>query len=129
MPNRRPHLGRPAAPAAVSALAPADLAQTVGEAIARGDLDGHLQALAAVLNERLRLLDAARAAITLASLRVGDRVRIGHNTKPRYLHGALGTVTGWAGQNITVQLDEPTGRFTTGQLHCPPEILEPAGPE
>jgi hypothetical protein len=38
-------------------------------------------------------------------------------------------VTGWAGQNIAIQLDQPVGRFTTGQLRCPPLILEPLPPE
>ena len=66
---------------------------------------------------------------TLANLRVGDRVRINHHAKPNYLHGQPGTVTGWAGQNVIVQLDQPVGRFTTGQLRCPPLILEPLPPE
>jgi hypothetical protein len=55
---------------------------------------------------------------TLASLRVGDRVRINHSAKPNYLHGRAGTVTGWAGQNVVVQLDQPVGRFATGELRC-----------
>jgi len=60
---------------------------------------------------------------------VGDRVCINHDAKPNYLHGRAGTVTGWAGQNVIVQLDQPVGRFTTGQLRCPPLILEPLPPE
>jgi hypothetical protein len=62
---------------------------------------------------------------TLASLRVGDRVRINHHAKPNYLHGQPGTVTGWAGQNVVVQLDQPVGRFTTGQLRCPRSSSNP----
>jgi transposase len=42
---------------------------------------------------------------------------------------ATGTVTGWAGQNVIVQLDQPLGRFTSGELRCPPLILEPLAPE
>jgi hypothetical protein len=60
---------------------------------------------------------------------VGDRVRINHSAKPNYLHGQTGTVTGWAGQNVVVQLDQPVGRFTTGELRCPPLVLEPLAPE
>ena len=116
---------QPPRPAAVSA----DLVQVVVEAIARGELDGELGVLGAVINERLRLLATARSMQTLASLRIGDRVRIGHSAKPNYMHGRAGTVTGWAGQNVVVQLDQPVGRFTTGELRCPPLILEPLGPE
>jgi hypothetical protein len=38
-------------------------------------------------------------------------------------------VTGWAGQNVIVQLDQPVGRFTSGELRCLPLILEPLAPE
>jgi hypothetical protein len=115
-------------PARVPA-APVDLVQVVVEAIARGELDEELGVLGAVINERVRLLATARSMRTLASLRVGDRVRINHSAKPNYLHGRAGTVTGWAGQNVVVQLDQPVGRFTTGDLRCPPLILEPLAPE
>jgi hypothetical protein len=70
---------RPARPQA----APVDLVQAVVEAIARGELDDELAVLGAVINERVRLLATARSMRTLASLRVGDRVRINHNAKPR----------------------------------------------
>ncbi len=109
--------------------APADLVQAVVEAIARGELDDELAVLGAVINERVRLLATARSMTTLASLRVGDRVRINHSAKPNYLHGRAGTVSGWAGQNVIVQLDQPVGRFTTGELRCPPLVLEPQIPE
>jgi len=108
---------------------PPDLVQAVVEAIARGELDDELGVLGAVINERVRLLATARSMRTLASLRVGDRVRINHSAKPNYLHGQPGTVTGWAGQNVIVQLDQPIGRFTSGELRCPPLILEPLVPE
>ena len=112
--------------------APTDLVQAVVEAIAHGHLDDdddELAVLGAIINERTQLLATARSVTTLASLRVGDRVRINHSAKPRYLHGQSGTVTGWAGQNVVVQLDQPLGRFTTGELRCPPLILEPLRPE
>jgi hypothetical protein len=109
--------------------APPDLVQAVVEVIARGELDSELGVLSAVITQRARLLATAQAVTTLANLRVGDRVRINHHAKPNYLHGQPGTVTGWAGQNIAVQLDQPVGRFTTGQLRCPPLILEPLPPE
>jgi class 3 adenylate cyclase len=121
---RRPQ-PKPAAPPAV----PVDLVQVVVEAIARGELDKELDVLGAVINQRVRLLAAARSMRTLASLRVGDQVRINHSAKPNYLHGRAGTVTGWAGQNVVVQLDRPVGRFVTGELRCPPLVLAPLAPE
>jgi ribosomal protein L21E len=119
---RRPQ-PRPARPEA-----PVDLVQAVVEAIARGELDNELAVLGAVINQRVRLLATARSMRTLASLRVGDRVRINHSAKPNYLHGRAGTVSGWAGQNVIVQLDQPVGRFGTGELRCPPLVLEPLPP-
>ena len=99
------------------------------EAIARGELDDELAVLGAVINQRVRLLATTRSMRTLASLRVGDRVQINHSAKPNYLHGRAGTVSGWAGQNVVVQLDQPVGRFVTGELRCPPLVLEPLAPE
>ena len=121
---RRP----PPRPARVPAV-PVDLVQAVVEAIARGELDEELGVLGAVINQRVRLLATARSMRTLASLRVGDRVQINHSATPNYLHGRAGTVTGWAGQNVVVQLDQSVGRFTSGELRCPPLILEPLAPE
>ena len=120
---------RPQPRPARTQAAPVDLVQAVVEAIARGELDDELAVLGAVINERVRLLATARSMRTLASLRVGDRVRINHSAKPNYLHGRAGTVTGWAGQNVIIQLDQPVGRFTTGELRCPPLVLEPLAPE
>lgn len=120
---RRPQ-PRPARPEAS-----VDLVQAVVEAIARGELDQELGVLGAMLNERVRLLVTARSMRTLASLRVGDRVRINHSAKPNYLHGRAATVSGWAGQNVVVQLDRPVGRFVTGELRCPPLVLEPLAPK
>jgi len=123
------HAHRPKPPPSRSPAVPPDLVQAVVEAIARGELDEELGVLGAVINQRVRLLATARSMRTLASLRVGDRVRINHSAKPNYLHGQPGTVTGWAGQNLVVQLDRPVGRFTTGELRCPPLVLEPLAPE
>jgi len=120
---------RPQPRPARTPAAPVDLVQAVVEAIARGELDDELAVLGAVINQRVRLLATARSMTTLASLRVGDRVRINHSAKPNYLHGQAGTVTGWAGQNLIVQLDQPVGRFTSGELRCPPLVLEPLAPE
>jgi ribosomal protein L21E len=124
-----PRARRPQPRPARTPTAPVDLVQAVVQAIARGELDDQLAVLGAVINKPVRLLATARSMTTLASLRVGDRVPINHSAKPHYPHGRAGTVSGWAGQNLVVQLDQPVGRFTTGELRCPPLVLEPLAPE
>ena len=64
-----------------------------------------------------------------STLRVGDRVRINHRARPLYLHGHTGTVAGFYGQSVIVRLDQPVGRFVTGELRCPPLALDRPGPE
>jgi hypothetical protein len=88
-----------------------------------------LPVLADAITERQQLLAAAQALITRASLRVGDRVRINHRARPLYLHGRTGTVAGFYGQSVIVRLDQPVGRFVTGELRCPPLALDRPGPE
>ena len=103
--------------------------QALVERIHAGELDAELPVLAAAIAERQQLLAAAHALITRASLRVGDRVRINHRARPLYLHGHTGTVAGFYGQSVIVRLDQPVGRFVTGELRCPPLALDRLGPE
>jgi len=93
--------------------------------IATGGLDEHLPTIQAAIGERHRQRQRAQANKAAAQIAIGDRVRLNHDIRPLYLHGATGTVIGWAGQRVVVQLDEPTGRFTNGQIRCPPLGLEP----
>ena len=101
--------------------------QALVERIQAGELDAELPVLAAAIAERQQLLAAAQALITRASLRVGDRVRINHRARPLYLHGRTGTVAGFYGQSVIVRLDQPVGRFVTGELRCPPLALDRQG--
>jgi hypothetical protein len=98
--------------------------QALLERIQAGDLDAELPELAAAITERQQLLAAAHSLITRASLRVGDQVRINHRARPLYLHGHTGTVAGFYGQSVIVRLDQPVGRFVTGELRCPPLALD-----
>lgn len=97
--------------------------------IATGGLDEHLPTIQAAIGERHHHRQRAQSNQAAARIAIGDRVRLGHDIRPLYLHGATGTVTGWAGQRVVVQLDASTGRFTTGQIRCPPLGLEPLRPE
>jgi hypothetical protein len=56
-------------------------------------------------------------------------VRINHRARPLYLHGHTGTVADFYGQSVIVRLDQPVGRFVTGELRCPPLALDRLGPE
>jgi hypothetical protein len=103
--------------------------QALVERIHAGELDAELPVLVAAVTERQQLLAAAHSLITRASLRVGDRVRINHRARPLYLHGHTARVAGFYGQSVIVRLDQPVGRFVTGELRCPPLALDRLGPE
>jgi hypothetical protein len=61
-------------------------------AIADGELDDHLTALADAIHARHRLLHTVATATALSALCVGDQVRINTTIKPRYLHGVHGKI-------------------------------------
>lgn len=94
------------------------------DAIADGDLDDHLTALAEAVDARRRLLHTVRSATALAILCVGDEVRINQAVSPRYLAGLQGTVIDVDDHAATVRLPGPVGRFSTGQVRCPPLALD-----
>ena len=94
------------------------------EAIAAGELDDHLGALAGAVEARRQLLFTVRSATALATLCVGDVVRITEQVSPRYLVGLHGTVVGLDDHAATVRLEHPVGRFSSGRVRCPPLALE-----
>jgi hypothetical protein len=94
------------------------------DAIADGELDDHLTALAEAVDARRRLLHTVRSATALAVLCVGDEVRINHAVSPRYLAGLQGTVIEVDDHAATIRLPRPVGRFSTGQVRCPPLALD-----
>lgn len=119
---------RPALPASRSTTAtlptPANPDRLLLDAIADGELDHSLNALADAIHARLHLLHTVQAANALAQLCIGDEVRINHTVKPRYLHGVCGRVTDIQGHDITVSLHRPVGRFTSGHIRCSALALE-----
>jgi hypothetical protein len=94
------------------------------DAIADGELDDHLAALAEAIHARQHLVRTVRSATALAMLCPGDRVRINHAVSPQYLRGLHGTITDLDDRAATVHLDHPVGRFHDGQVLCPPLVLE-----
>jgi len=95
--------------------------------IADGKLDDHIHALGDAIEARVHLLHTVQAATALAALCVGDNVRINHNVKPKYLHGARGRIVDLDDHHVTVCLHRPIGRFTSGQIRCPPLALDRLG--
>jgi hypothetical protein len=93
-------------------------------AIADGELDAELLALHDTIARRLNTLTTQSTATALLELSPGDRVAINHTARPKYLHGARGTVAGFAGQRVIVSLDRPVGRFRSGELRCHPLSLD-----
>lgn len=93
-------------------------------AIADGELDPHLLTLQDAMSQRLGTLATQSTATALLELSPGDRVEINETARPKYLHGARGTVAGLAGQHVIVTLDRPIGRFRSGRLRCHPLSLD-----
>jgi hypothetical protein len=123
---------RPALPAPRPPSSPppqsADPDRLLLDAVADGELDHSLPALADAINARLHLLRTVKAASALAQLCVGDDVRINHTVKPKYLHGAQGRIIDLDEHTATVCLHRPVGRFTSGHIRCPPLALDRLNP-
>jgi hypothetical protein len=94
------------------------------DAIAAGELDSHLTAIADAVHARQHLLHTVRSATALAELCIGDVVRINHTVSPQYLHGAYATIVAIDDRTATVQLQRPVGRFRSGQIRCPALALD-----
>ena len=127
--SRRPN--SPKQRAALPAPPPGDGLRPAGDpdrllldAIADGELDHSLHALADAISARRHLLHTVKAATALAQLCVGDQVRINHTVSPKYLHGACGRVIDVDEHTATVCLQRPVGRFTSGHVRCPPLALD-----
>ena len=108
----------------VPSRTPSPAERSLLDAIAEGELDDHLGAIALAVDARRRLLHTVDSSQMLATLCVGDRVRIGQRVSPRYLAGLGATVVELDDRAATVRLDVPVGRFDSGRVRCPPLVLE-----
>lgn len=129
--RRRPDQRPSAAPAprpASPAPGHADPERLLLAQIADGALDPHLSALAQAINARRNLLDTVRSVTALAMLNVGDRVQINHHARPRYLHGIQGTILELDDNSATICIHRSVGRFTSGEIRCPPLALDRLSP-
>ncbi len=125
--RRRPHA---LTPPRSTPSGHADPERLLLEQIADGALDPHLAAIAQAIDARQRLLHTVRSVTALATLVVGDRMRVNRHARPRYLHGAEGTVVALDDRTATVELTirsaaSPAARFAvprspwTGSARCP----------
>ena len=90
------------------------------DAIAAGELDEHLVAIADAVHARRELLHTVRSATAIAQLCVGDTVMLNSNVRPRYLADELALITELDEHWVTLRLARPAGRFGDGELRCPP---------
>ena len=93
------------------------------DAIAAGELDEHLVAIADAVHARRQLLHTVRSARAIAELCVGDQVMFTNRIRPRYLEHELAEVTEVDDRTVTVRLWRPVGRFGDRELRCPPLAL------
>ena len=75
------------------------------DAIAEGQLDDHLESIAAAVEARRHLLDTIDSSHMLATLCRGDRVRMGLRVSPRSRAGLDGAVVELDERAATVRLD------------------------
>jgi hypothetical protein len=115
-------------PPGASAHVRRDRLQAVIAAIGRGEHDGELALLHDAVVDRIETMQAMQTAAALLAIDVGDRVALNDTVRPHYLRGATGTVTSLLGDQVVVALDQPIGRFRSGELRCSPLALEKPGP-
>src|SRR2546421_10524917 len=77
------------------------------DAIAAGELDEHLVAIADATAARRQLLHTVRSAQAIAELCVGDTVMFTNGIRPRYLEHELAEVTEVDDRMVTVRLWRP----------------------
>ena len=93
------------------------------DAIASGELDDHLVAVADAVHARRELLHTVRSATAIAQLCLGDTVVLQANVRPRYLAHELAVITELDERWVTLRLARPVGRFRDREVRCPPLAL------
>jgi hypothetical protein len=123
--HSRPRRAHGPGPAGNTRGSPSTLMQhDIAGRVRSGELDDELPSLVEAITWRMRLIEERRAAEVLATLVVGEHVRISGQVKPRYLEGATGEVHIIEADHVVVCLNTPIGRFKNGHINCPPGILK-----
>lgn len=94
-------------------------------AVAAGLYDKDLDVIVSTVQARRQLLDAQRNAELVASLTVGDRVRV-QRTSPKLFNGKIGTVCGFDGERVKVDMGQVyrarTSSYTQVQSFLPSQL-------
>jgi len=126
--TQRTRSSRPAAPSLdLSQTSPEEVAGILARstgldieplllAIRVGLLDDHLDRMITTVKTRLGAVEAAAQVIAAATLKVGDRVELGHNVQPLYMHGKTARVIARDGEKWVVRLEHPVGRVKNPDL-------------
>ncbi len=125
--GKRSRRGRRASPPAPIRAHPEPEQRLLLDQVAAGALDPHLTRIAEAISARSLLLQTIASAKALNELTVGDRIRINSQATPRYLHGIEGTVVDLDEESATVCVHRPVGRFKSGEIRCPPLVLDRLG--
>ena len=75
--------------------------------IAMGHHDSDLDAIHYAAADRRAVLRRQRGSAVLASVLRGDRVRLSHDCRPKYIAGAVGVVKKVVGDKVVIDLDQP----------------------
>jgi len=85
-----------------------DFLVSITEAIETGKVDNQLDTIAKAIQERKNLL---RTGVSINDYSIGDRVVINERCGTKYLRGEVATIVGIRRTKITIQFDNPSGRF------------------
>ncbi len=85
-----------------------DFLVAITEAIETGKVDNQLDTIAKAVQQRKNLL---RTDITIDDFSIGDRVTINERCGTKYLRGETATIVGIRRTKVTIQFDNPSGRF------------------
>lgn len=85
-----------------------DMLSALVDDISDGKLDGSLDTIFNAVNLRRSVI---RSTTTIDDFLVGDRVVINERCGTKYLIGEWGTVVGIRRTKVTIQFDNPKGRF------------------
>ena len=85
-----------------------DFLVSITEAIETGKVDNQLDTIAKAIQERKNLL---RTGVSINDFSIGDRVVINERCGTKYLRGEVATIVGIRRTKLTIQFDNPSGRF------------------
>jgi len=85
-----------------------DFLVAITEAIETGKVDNQLDTIAKAVQQRKNLL---RTDITIDDFSIGDRITINERCGTKYLRGETATIVGIRRTKVTIQFDNPSGRF------------------